>query len=573
MYTNEKRSCQNCKKDFIIESEDFSFYEKIKVPAPTFCWRCRYQRRITGRNEWILYNRHCSKCNEKMVSIYNPDYTGLVYCLKCFWGDDWDRYATGMDFDFSRPFFEQFKELRDKTPKTTVAQFRCVNSIYTNQSQDLKNCYLCFACDKSEDCMYGNWFFNCKQSVDCSIVHASELIYECLNVTNSYKSTYMSDSKNCIESHFMKNCRDCHNCFGCVNLRGKSYCFFNEQLTKKEYENKLNQFEWTVENIEKTKKKFKKFILKFPHKFYFGNNIVNSTGDYVYNLKNTHFAFNSHSLEDVNYSQDVAYMKGGRDITEAAYNELDYEIEGVGYSGKNITISRSWNIYDCLYSYNCFSSDNCFGCVSLHKSKYCILNKQYSKEEYLSLKEKIIEHMKKTGEWGNFFPVEMSLFSYNETVAQEYYPMNKKEVLAKGWKWYERGDRSYEITLKSSKLPTTIEKISDSILEETIECISHETGINENQYQNCTKAFRVTRDELTFYRIMNLPIPHKCFMCRFQDRLRLRTPRELWHRQCMCDKENHFHGKGKCAMEFETSYAPERPEIVYCEKCYQQEVY
>jgi len=31
--------------------------------------------------------------------------------------------------------------------------------------------------------------------------------------------------------------------------------------------------------------------------------------------------------------------------------------------------------------------------------KYCILNKQYSKEEYEELVPKIIEHMQKTGEW------------------------------------------------------------------------------------------------------------------------------------------------------------------------------
>ena len=30
----EKRNCQNCKKDFTIETEDFSYYEKIKVPVP-----------------------------------------------------------------------------------------------------------------------------------------------------------------------------------------------------------------------------------------------------------------------------------------------------------------------------------------------------------------------------------------------------------------------------------------------------------------------------------------------------------------------------------------------------------
>ena len=31
---SESKVCQNCKKDFIIETEDFNFYEKMKVPAP-----------------------------------------------------------------------------------------------------------------------------------------------------------------------------------------------------------------------------------------------------------------------------------------------------------------------------------------------------------------------------------------------------------------------------------------------------------------------------------------------------------------------------------------------------------
>jgi len=37
---------------------------------------------------------------------------------------------------------------------------------------------------------------------------------------------------------------------------------------------------------------------------------------------------------------------------------------------------------------------------------------------------KIIEHMQKMGEWGEFFPSSLSPFGYNETVAEEYYPIN-----------------------------------------------------------------------------------------------------------------------------------------------------
>ena len=35
----------------------------------------------------------------------------------------------------------------------------------------------------------------------------------------------------------------------------------------------------------------------------------------------------------------------------------------------------------------------------------------------------------------------------------------------------------------------------------------------------------------------------------------------------------HSHGESRCEEKFKTGYSPEREEIVYCEKCYQQEVY
>jgi hypothetical protein len=36
--------------------------------------------------------------------------------------------------------------------------------------------------------------------------------------------------------------------------------------------------------------------------------------------------------------------------------------------------------------------------------------------------------MRSTGEWGEFFPHELSPFGYDETVAQEYFPMTEEEV-------------------------------------------------------------------------------------------------------------------------------------------------
>ena len=40
----ETKTCQNCKAQFIIEPDDFTFYEKINVPPPT--WWNQLQRNI-----------------------------------------------------------------------------------------------------------------------------------------------------------------------------------------------------------------------------------------------------------------------------------------------------------------------------------------------------------------------------------------------------------------------------------------------------------------------------------------------------------------------------------------------
>ncbi len=82
---------------------------------------------------------------------------------------------------------------------------------------------------------------------------------------------------------------------------------------------------------------------------------------------------------------------------------------------------------------------------------------------------------------------------------------------------------------------------------------------------------------------MNLPLPRLCQNCRHYQRLKQRNPLKLWKRKCMCEELSstngiykntirHFHDSDFCPNEFQTTYSPTRPEIVYCENCYLQEV-
>jgi hypothetical protein len=228
-----------------------------------------------------------------------------------------------------------------------------------------------------------------------------------------------------------------------------------------------------------------------------------------------------------------------------------------------------------------FSSSDCFGCVGLKKKQYCILNKQYTKDEYFEMVEKIkrqideIPYIDKKGnvyKYGEFFPIELSSFGYNDGTAIQYFSMTKEEALKQGYKWIEVPRSGYKITKKAGNLPDSIKDIDDNILKEIIEC------------ENCKNPYRILENELLFYKKENLPIPRMCHECRFEKRIQDRLKIQLYERKCMCNGTTdvtgkysntvkHIHSGNPCEEEFKTGYAPKRPEIVYCERCYQQEVY
>lgn len=203
----------------------------------------------------------------------------------------------------------------------------------------------------------------------------------------------------------------------------------------------------------------------------------------------------------------------------------------------------------------------------MQAAQYCVLNKQYSREEWERLVSRIIEHMQGTGEWGEFLPKEVFCFGYNKTTAQMYYPLGREQALAAGYKWddYELPQPDVANKITAADLPDNIDDVMDDILERAIECEA--TG----------KLFKITPRELKFYREQRIPLPRRHYDQRHLDRFSKRNPRRFWKRECMCDKNGHGHvgdhAGGGCAVEFLTSYSPERPEIVYCEACYMKTVY
>lgn len=540
-----------------------------------------------------LFKRPCDLCGEEKILMYPPQSPHVVYCRSCWWSDKWNPETYAREFNSDKPFFEQFKELFLAVPRLGIIQQGViVNSPYTNRVSDNKNCYLIFASANNENCSYGTSVWSSKESMDNYNIHSSELCYECIDCYGCSRLLYSRECNGCINSSFLLNCRNCNDCFGCVNLRNKSYCIFNEQFTKSEYQKRLTEFQFGNRIvIDEVRNRLAELAKKHIAPALVEHHSVNVSGNWLEECKNVGGGFNCEKVEDGKYLFGIIEAKDVMDYTYwGKSSEFIYECSSIGRQCASVLFSNEcWDqLIRAQYCSNCHSSSDLFGCVGLRKNQYCILNKQYGKEEYEELVAQILKQMNrvpyrdslgKAYRYGDPFPLDLHPFAYNQTIAQELFPISKERALAQGYKWADPRERDYAVTLKPDEIPNTIEETKEQISKETIGCL-HGGQCNHQ----CTTAFRLAPEEFTFYKSMNIPVPQLCPNCRHFARLAQRTPIKLWRRNCSCagqKSENgiyinnatqHFHGVVHCPNEFETSYAPEREEVVYCKQCYNAEV-
>lgn len=336
----------------------------------------------------------------------------------------------------------------------------------------------------------------------------------------------------------------------CFNLQHKEYWIYNKQATKEEYESFMADL-GSRTKVEEYKKYFDEWRSQFPQKFMHGVQSENVTGDYIYNCKNMHNSFDCNDCQDCRYMyQSVGVRsKDCMDCDQCGeYAEMLYESGNSVYNVNRVYFSQHIldQSHDVYYSDRVHGSSDIFGCIGMKRKKFCILNKQYTPEEYYELVPKIIEHIKKDGQWGKTFPEEISCFGYNESLAQFYHPLTQEQALARGYKWMPE-----EQTTQGGVTPP------DHISEVSVETIAQQFSCT-----TCNKSYRVLPQELSFYRTHLIPIPGQCFTCRNLRRKMQRNPRTLFPRVC-----------SNCNVELLSSYRPDRSEKILCENCYQQNVY
>jgi len=547
-------TCRSCNTQFTLTPEEWAGYAKFGFEPISECFQCMQMHKLSFRNGRALYRRTCDATGASIISVHAPDTPYKVYEREYWFGDTWDAMEYGRDIDWNRPFFDQLHELQLLVPRMALYNLNPENSDYCNMCIGNKDSYCVFGGDYNDTSMYSVLGMHNRSCVDCDYSNKNELCHDLFNSFGCYGCRSVVDSKNCSDCSYISDCMSCRDCILCVNLNNKQYCIKNEQLTQQEYMERRNvlldgKHTKHIENQKKLRDMRSVRIAKYAHIL----SSENSDGDFIENSRNCSHCFFCSDSEDIT---DAVFVADAKDSFLSSFfghkSELCYQCQST-VNSSSCSCCFAVQAHMAEYCDTVLQCKNVFGCVGLQHKQHCILNKQYSKEEYEQLREKLIDHMKRHSEWGEFLPKNMGCFAYNESTAHEFYPLTKEEALAKGFLWRDPEEEPTEVqrVVPAEQLPGAIGEVPDDILNWAVQC------------EKTRRPFRIVKQELDFYRTHNIPLPRLHPDERYADRMAAYCNKpHLYDRACM-----------NCSKPLRSTYAPDRTERVYCEVCYLAAVY
>lgn len=253
----EWKVCKISGESFAIYQSDLEFYTKISpsfggqkfgIATPTLCPEERQRRRLMFRNERKLYKRKCDFSGKDIISIYSPEKPYKVYDQKIWRSDAWDTMEYGREFNFSKTFTEQFRELMRAVPRPNLQVIASENCEYTNYTYYSTSSFFLFGAAYNQDCLYCDQIANSKDCIDSMIMDSCINCYNCISCSSSQNLYSSISSKNCKFSICLINCENCEFCINCNNLVNKSYCINNIQVSKEDFEKLWGTFRLEYKN-------------------------------------------------------------------------------------------------------------------------------------------------------------------------------------------------------------------------------------------------------------------------------------------------------------------------------------
>lgn len=502
--------CKISGKSFEISDFEKELRQKLNAPLPDKLPKYTFQELAAFWHHFAIHKRKCDLTGKTIISAFDEN------CPYPVWDRDyWIKNSDPpqAEFDFNKPFFDQLWELFQTCPIPHNVGLHNQNCEYTDDWWYSKNCYLCHSGVRCENCYYCYRTVNLKDCMYCVFCFDSELSIDLINCHNCFSVKYALNCRNCRDSAFLFDCFNCHDCLFCWNLRNKEYCIENKQYSRKEYEKEKQKFNFSSRKSYNDYKK--KFLSEIKSKAWWkAANIEkseNSIGNHLENCKNCINCFYISDAEDcVNAFRGGVLMKDCLDVASQFNGErLYYSSMAQDHCYEirfSVNIVNSKYMEYCAHCLNC---QYCFGCCGLVNKKYCILNKQYSQEEYLSKVSKIHEKMEKDGILHQFFPKYFAASAYDESLAGFHWPLSLEEQKKQGFRIKILKEQPHDDFLSPENIPDTPNEASEDICQQTF------------WDDKAKRQFQITKIDLDFCLKNKVPLPESFYIRRIKENFAL----------------------------------------------------
>jgi len=418
-------------------------------------------------------------------------------------------------------FFSDLEKLLQYVPQPQTIHFgENENANYAHCVFASRNIYISFTViEDVENCLYSFSVKTGSKNIHNSLLvwEHSENVFESkaiIQSSNIFYSRYITNSSNI---RFSSNLVGCTDCLFSDNLENKKYCIYNKQYSHEDYVKEKKQ-------ILQQKEKFDGRYLAVSNIW---NNIWSSEVSWRFIIHSEDID-NGHYVYDINHAKNVILV-WWRTTGEHIYNTLlitppfdhAYGVmsswTGCSHIYNSIHINWWSHIFYSQLLTNC---SYCLGCIWLQNKEFCILNKQYTKEERHRKVDEIFTQMEKSGALGKFFPWSINPFYFNDTVAYLLNPsITKEEVTAK---WYLRRDEPVKVDIPAG---AEVVKTSELWWYEWFD-----TAWNRSINPDILKKI-IVDDQWNYYRIVKmeydflvkhgLPLPRKHRLDRMKENFRL----------------------------------------------------
>lgn len=508
-----ERTCAITDEKWMMTEEEIGWYKKFHVPPSTVAPLTRLRQLAGFAGGVSVWWKPHAETEKLILSFIHPDSPFKVITDKEWFGKD---FGGGFAANVGSSFFDQFRKLAFSIP---VGAMRDDGSNIESVGVDLLDCEQCYMAFGSGEMKRVHYAYmagmNSEDCVDLVNSGGSRESYAAVWCDNIFQCIQVISSNDCLHSAFLFDCEDCEFCFGATNKRHKKYVWFNEQLSKEEWERRRAEVDlskWSI--FSEYVDRFEKLMAEACWPEYatiacddcVGHDLIKCTRCRAcwWSIKSTDLF---HCWANLRLQDSAFTVWAGLDSSDIFQSSDIVRSQNLRYC------VRVWRSINVEYSMDCYECQNCFGCFGLRHKEFCIFNKQYSEGEYWQKIDEIKCAMLERGEYGMTFPGDLSQSGFQFSMGKMYFDYSPEEYQAFQAPHFDpaRGAvvmpivTSPEDAVQVADIPDALDDIDPA---KFVGKPIHDTLLNRN--------FSVTPKEFEFYKAHRLPFPREHFLTRLK---------------------------------------------------------